>query len=57
MQSPLYLSTHNIHERQTAMPPVGFELVVPASERRQTYAVDDAAIGIAMKSVLTVILR
>jgi len=39
------------------MTPVGFEPAVPASERQQTYAVDDAAIGIAMNSVLTLILR
>jgi hypothetical protein len=31
-----YLTTHNTHKRQTSMPPVGFELAIPASERPQT---------------------
>ena len=29
----LYLTTHNTHNRQTSMPPVGFEPTVPAGER------------------------
>jgi hypothetical protein len=28
------------------MPPVGFELAIPANERRQTHAIDCAATGI-----------
>ena len=39
----LYLTTHNTHNRQTSMPPVGFEPTIPASERPQTYALDRAA--------------
>ena len=35
----LYLTTHN---RQTSMPPVGFEPTISASERPQTYALDRA---------------
>jgi hypothetical protein len=38
-----YLTTYNIHKRKTAMPPVGFEPVTPASERPQTYTWDRAA--------------
>ena len=34
----LYLTAHNIHNRQTSMPPVGFEPTIPADERPQTYA-------------------
>jgi hypothetical protein len=41
----LYPIIHNIHSRQTSMPPVGFEPTTPEGERLQTYAVDSAAIG------------
>ena len=41
----LYLTTHNTHNRQTSMPPVGFEPTISASERPQTYALDRAATG------------
>jgi hypothetical protein len=34
----LYLTTHNTHNGQTPMPPAGFELTMPASERPQTHA-------------------
>ena len=34
----LYLTTHNIHNRQTSMPPVGFESTIPASKRPQTHS-------------------
>ena len=36
----LYLTTHN---RQTSMPPVGFEPTISAGERPQTYALNRAA--------------
>ena len=36
----LYLTTHNNHNRQTPMPPVGFEPTIPASEWPQIYAFD-----------------
>jgi hypothetical protein len=36
----LYLTTHNNHNRQTSMPPVGFEPTISAGERPQTYALD-----------------
>ena len=41
----LYLKTHNTHNRQTSMPPVGFEPTISAGERPQTYALDRAATG------------
>jgi hypothetical protein len=36
----LYLTTHNIHNRQTSMPSAGFESAIPASELPQTHALD-----------------
>ena len=41
----LYLTKHNTHNRQTSMPPVGFEPTISAGERPQTYALDRAATG------------
>ena len=41
----LYLATHNIHNRQTSMPPVRFEPTISAGERPQTYALGRAATG------------
>ena len=41
----LYLTTHNTHNRQISMPPVGFEPTISASERPQNYALDRAATG------------
>jgi len=41
----LYLTTHNTHNRQTSMPPVGFEPTISAGERPQTYALDRVATG------------
>ena len=32
----LYLTTHNIHNRQTSIPPAGFEPTIPVGERPQT---------------------
>ena len=39
----LYLTTHDTHNRQISMPPVGFEPTISAGERPQTYAIDRAA--------------
>ena len=36
----LYLTTHNICNRQTSMPPVGFEPTISAGERPHTYVLD-----------------
>ena len=41
----LYLTTHNTHNGQISMPPVGFKPKISAGERRQTYALDRAATG------------
>ena len=41
----LYLTTHNTHNRQTSVPPVGFEPTISEGERPQTYALDRAATG------------
>ena len=41
----LYLTAHNTHNRQTFMPPVGFEPTITAGERPQTPALDRAATG------------
>ena len=41
----LYLTTHETHNGQTSMPPVGFEPTISAGERPQTYALDRAAAG------------
>ena len=41
----LYLTTHNIYNRQTSMTQVGFEPTISAGERPQTYALDRAATG------------
>ena len=41
----LPLTTHNTRNRQKSMPPVGFEPMIAAGERPQTYALDRAATG------------
>ena len=41
----LYLTTHNIHDRQTSMPPVGFEPTISTGERPQIYTLDRAVTG------------
>ena len=38
-------TTHNVHNRQTAIFLAGFEPTIPASERPQTHALDSAATG------------
>jgi hypothetical protein len=42
----LYLTTHNIYKRQTSMPPVVFETLIPGSEPPLTHALDHVATGI-----------
>ena len=41
----LYLTTHDTHNRQISMPPVGFEPTISAGARPQTYALERAATG------------
>ena len=48
----LYLITHDTHNRQTSMPPVGFEPTISAGERPQTYALDRPATGTGVSSVI-----
>jgi hypothetical protein len=44
----LYLTTHNIHKRQTSMTPRGIESAIPANERPQT--TDRATTGIGLNN-------
>jgi len=44
----LYLTTHNTHNREIAMSPMGFEPTVPASERPQTHILDGATTRIGI---------
>ena len=39
---------HNIHNRQTSMPPMRFEPTISAGERPQNYALELAATGISI---------
>ena len=41
----LYLTTHDTYNRQTSMPPVGFEPTISEGERPQTYVLNRAAAG------------
>jgi len=43
-----YLTKHITHKTETAIPPVGLEPAIPASERTQTHAVDSSANGIVI---------
>ena len=43
----LYRTTHNTHNRQTALPSAGFEPKVPARERPQNYPLGLAATGVS----------
>jgi len=58
-RNDVYLTTHNIHNRQVSMPPAGFEPAIPASERQQTHALDRAAtvIGSPNIRVLNILQR
>ena len=51
----LYLTTHNTHNRQTSMPPAGFEPKISASERPQTDALVRAATGTGVVQYFTII--
>ena len=50
----LYLTTHNTHNRQTSMLPVGFETTILSGERLQTYALDREATGTGFTIVTTI---
>jgi len=47
-QRPLYLTTYNTRNRQTSMPPAGFESEIPASEQPQTHPLHCTATGISL---------
>jgi hypothetical protein len=51
----LYLTTHNTLNRQTYMPPVGFEPTISAGERPQIYDLDRAATGTSVAKLLSAI--
>jgi len=51
----LYLTPHNTHNRQTSIPPVGFEPTISAGERPQTYALDCTATGTGNNNLNTVV--
>jgi len=40
------MAKHYTHNRQTSMPPAGFEPAIPPSERPQTHALDRVDNGI-----------
>ena len=44
-RTDLYLTTNNIHNRQTSMPTERFKPAIPAVERPQSHALDRAATG------------
>ena len=52
----LYLTTHNTHNRQTSVPPVGFKFTIPASQWPWTHALGLAAAGIG-KIYVTITIR
>ena len=49
-RSDFYLTTQNTHNRQTALPPAGFETTVSAGQSPQTYVLDRAATGIGRQN-------
>jgi len=52
----LNLTTHNTHDRQTSMPPVGFEPSLSAGDRPKTYALDRAATGTGIHTYIYIII-
>ena len=44
----LYLKTHNTHNRQTSVPPVGLNPAIPVSERPHTHALDRENTGMTL---------
>jgi len=53
----IYLTTHNSHNRQISMPPVGLDPTISAGERQQTYALDRAATETGTYIVLSYVNR
>ena len=50
----LYLTTHDTHNRQISMPPVGFEPTISVGERPQNYALDRAATGTGTYQIINI---
>jgi hypothetical protein len=50
----IYLTTHDIYNRQTSMPSARFEPAVPSGERLQTHALDRSATGIGAVLIITI---
>jgi len=48
----LYLTRHDTHNRQISKLPVGFEPIISAGERPQTYTLDRAVTGTGTQSLL-----
>jgi len=53
----LYLTTHNTHNWQITMPPVGFEPTISAGERPQTYVLGRAANGTGVLTVYNTLYK
>ena len=51
----LYLTTQNIHTRQTSMPLAGFEPGIPSCEQPQTHTLDCVATGIGLADSYTTV--
>ena len=54
----LHLTTHNIHNRHTSMPPAGFEPTIPKNERLKSYVLYGTAnwIGVFKWLLLLIII-
>ena len=53
----LYLTTRNIHNKQTSMSPAGFEPAIPSREQPQSQTLDfhwDRLISITVKRVVAI---
>jgi len=55
LRRDLYLTTHNTHNRQASVPPLGFEPTVLGGELPQTYALERAAVRTAKFLVVCLI--
>jgi hypothetical protein len=51
-----YLTTHNIHKRQTFMTPAGFEPTIPESEWPKTHALEGVVPGITFQEYIKIII-
>jgi hypothetical protein len=51
----LYLTTHNIHNREISIPPAGLEPTNSASDRLKTYAYKRAAAGIGIFTLIIIV--